>query len=208
MNIIFRSLAMGMLVCIISCTKSDLINPRKSIVAESSASPVTEYIIPKGKQYCKPMPYTLSDLDSLCFVAEFDSTAIYTTHDPENQADINKLYGFSDNNAGHHLYSARFGWRWYDHSLQLFAYIYNNGVRSWRKLADIAIGEKVKCCIKVSGSHYIFEVNVKQTILPRASTTATARGYLLYPYFGGNETAPHDVHIWIERGGISGKKHL
>jgi hypothetical protein len=28
--------------------------------------------------------------------------------------------------------------------------------------------------------------------------TTKAKGYQLYPYFGGNELAPHDMHIWIK----------
>jgi hypothetical protein len=25
-----------------------------------------------------------------------------------------------------------------------------------------------------------------------------AEGYKLWPYFGGNETAPHDIYIWMK----------
>jgi len=35
--------------------------------------------------------------------------------------------------------------------------------------------------------------------MPRESTTTMAEGYQLYPYFGGDETAPHDIFIWIEK---------
>lgn len=201
MNIILRSLAMGILVCVASCTKSELIQPQQPSKAESPASSFTEFIIPKGEQYCRPLPYASSDLDSLNFTVIFDSSAIYTSQDPQNQADINKLYGFSDNNANHHLFSARFGWRWYNHSLELLAYIYNDGKRSWRKLDHVTIGKPVTCSIKVSGSHYIFAVNGKKTILPRKSKTTKAAGYLLYPYFGGNESAPHEIRIWIKING-------
>jgi len=34
--------------------------------------------------------------------------------------------------------------------------------------------------------------------MSRASSTATAVGYKLYPYFGGDEAAPHDINIWIK----------
>ena len=53
------------------------------------------------------------------FVVKFDSTSIYNTLIPSNQYDINKLYGFSDNDSVHHLYSARFGWRWSDQARKL-----------------------------------------------------------------------------------------
>ncbi len=35
-------------------------------------------------------------------------------------------------------------------------------------------------------------------IMPRASTTVKSSGYKLYPYFGGDEFAPHDVRVWIK----------
>jgi hypothetical protein len=30
------------------------------------------------------------------------------------------------------------------------------------------------------------------------ATTPKGQGYQLYPYFGGDETAPHDINIWIK----------
>ena len=34
--------------------------------------------------------------------------------------------------------------------------------------------------------------------LPRTSATSKAEGYKLYPYFGGDESAPHDIFIYIK----------
>jgi hypothetical protein len=34
-------------------------------------------------------------------------------------------------------------------------------------------------------------------LMPRAAATVKAKGYRLYPYFGGDETAPHDITISI-----------
>jgi hypothetical protein len=33
--------------------------------------------------------------------------------------------------------------------------------------------------------------------MPRKSPLPRARGYKLFPYFGGQEAAPHAVRIWI-----------
>ncbi|MBD0352813.1 MAG: hypothetical protein ICV65_16845, partial [Flavisolibacter sp.] len=44
----------------------------------------------------------------------------------------------------------------------------------------------------------IFTINDERTAMPRLSTTPRAKGYLLYPYFGGDEVAPHDVTIRIK----------
>jgi hypothetical protein len=137
-------------------------------------------------------------LSRLSFKVKFDSSAIYTTGKAENQKDINKLFGFSDNNALHHEYSARFGWRWSDNALRIFAYDYNNGTRSFKELGIVKIGTENSCSITVSGNKYIFSLNGAETVMPRESTTELAEGYQLYPYFGGDESAPHAITIWIE----------
>jgi hypothetical protein len=41
-------------------------------------------------------------------------------------------------------------------------------------------------------------MNDAHLTLPRTSTTPLAKGYLLYPYFGGDETAPHAIKIAIK----------
>jgi hypothetical protein len=34
--------------------------------------------------------------------------------------------------------------------------------------------------------------------MTRESKTEKAEGYKLFPYFGGDETAPHNISIWIK----------
>jgi hypothetical protein len=137
------------------------------------------------------------NITELKFIARFDSSAIYQAAAPENQYDINKLYGFSDNDAPHQNFSARFGWRWSDGALRLFAYTYNNGVRHEQELGTLAIGGEANCSIKLQPEVYVFTFNGKSVSMPRQSTTVTAKGYQLYPYFGGDEPAPHNIRILI-----------
>ena len=132
------------------------------------------------------------------FVVKFDSSAIYTTSNAENQYDINKLYGFSDNGELHHSFSARFGWRWSDKALRLFAYVYNEGLVTSKELATIALGSEISCSIKVTNTNYLFTVDGATTPMSRSATTQKAKGYQLYPYFGGDELAPHQINIWIK----------
>lgn len=168
------------------------------IANDSLAAPFVNYIIRRGQQFCDQSTFAQVEYAELKFVVKFDSSAIYTTTDPSNQNDINKLFGFSDNNTAHQLYSARFGWRWSDKALRLFAYVYNGGVRASKELGTIAIGTENNCSIKVTAGYYIFNLNnVSDTVL-RSATTAKGQGYKLYPYFGGDETAPHDICIAIK----------
>jgi hypothetical protein len=165
----------------------------------TDASGFVKYTIRKGQQYCDQSSYKVVETAEMKFVVKFDSTAIYQTSLPENQYDINKLYGFSDNNADHHQYSARFGWRWSGNALRLFAYVYNEGVVASKELTVVDIGKEINCSIQVANSSYLFTVNGIKEKMPRMAGTPKAKGYQLYPYFGGDEAAPHDVNIWIRR---------
>ncbi len=158
----------------------------------------TTYTIKSGKQYCENNIFTPAEYSELKFWVRFDSSAVYTTLLPENQFDINKLYGFADNNAHHHEFSARFGWRWSMNALRLFAYVYNSGERSMLEIGTVDIGKDVYCGIKVASHTYYFTLNDKTILMPRQATTIKATGYKLYPYFGGDELAPHDIKIGIK----------
>lgn len=198
----FRILCcVAMLLCV-GCNKAvDNFLEKAILPSTISNTPVSDfiqYIIPQNQHSSDKSKLKLLDINELHFVVKFDSSAIYYTKDRVNQYDINKLYGFSDNNTEHHQYSARFGWRWSDGALRLFAYVYNEGKVTSKELGVAAIGAEIACNIKVEGSQYIFTVNDKSETMSRLSKTTSAKGYLLYPYFGGDETAPHEVRIWIK----------
>src|SRR5579875_284418 len=191
--------SMATILLLTSCNKMvDQMIDKQLASSLSASSHTVDYVINQGQHDCNQNAYKIIETSQLKFVVRFDSSAIYQTASLENQYDINKLYGFSDNNADHHQFSARFGWRWSDGALRLFAYIYNNGVMSNKELGTVAIGIENNCSIQVTATTYVFTLNGQTTEMPRLSTTPKAKGYLLYPYFGGNETAPHNVHIWIK----------
>jgi hypothetical protein len=180
-----------------SCSKTSQGLSKDSAASESSGQ-FTKYTIQKGNQFCDRNGYKPIELTEMKFLARFDSTAIYQTQSIENQYDINKLYGFSDNNTDHHQYSARFGWRWSDKALRLFAYVYNGGAVISKELTTVMIGAEVNCSIRISCDNYLFTVDGTTTSIPRTATTDKAKGYQLYPYFGGDEFAPHEINIWIK----------
>ena len=153
----------------------------------------TLYKIAEGDHYSTPRRVgTLKD-SPLTFTAVFDSTAIY-----DSDGDLNKLYGFSDCNSLHHNNSARIGWRYYGDRLELWAYTYANGVRSMEYLTSAITGLPVLCSItKGDGFYSVCAGGVCKNV-PRGNTCETGVYYLLYPYFGGDLPAPHDVYIQIK----------
>ncbi|MFN2439196.1 MAG: hypothetical protein ABR503_08345 [Chitinophagaceae bacterium] len=182
-----------------NCSKSPaIILEDRTLTRYDPSNYFTFFTIRAGQHFADSNLFKPVETAELKFAVKFDSSAVYQSASPINQYDINKLYGFSDNNAKHHQFSARFGWRWSDKALRLFAYVYNNGILVSKELGTIGIGKEVSCSIKVHASVYIFSVGEITEYLPRLSATPLAKGYLLYPYFGGDEPAPHDINIWIK----------
>lgn len=170
------------------------------IAGESSGDTngFTRYTIPSGGQYSNNEGSSAISTTRYKFEVYFDSTAIYNLPKAD-QYDINKLSGFADNGSVHLQYSARFGWRWSDNHLRLFGFVHNNGKIQEKEIGAIEIGKVYTCTINIQATTYEFVVEgIGSVILPRASTTPKAEGYRLYPYFGGNNLAPHEIHIWLK----------
>lgn len=159
-----------------------------------------EYIIEKGSHHSNNLVIKSIDVEALNFIVKFDSSAVYTTTDLLNQLDINKLYGFTEDQlSSDHYNSARIGWRWYNNELQLLAYCYNKGTLEPETIIKkVDIGKEIVCSIKKDSSHYIFNVDGSSVKVPRKSTSSRFTGNRLYPYFGGDEKAPHQVKILIK----------
>lgn len=187
--------ALSLLICLNACKKSSGILP----LTNNAVKGFVTYTIKKNEHYSDKSEYKPVSYEQLSFIVLFDSSAIYQTITKENQYDINKLFGFSDNGANHHLFSARIGWRWSDGALRLFGYIYNNGVVQSQELGTISLNREHQCSISISGNQYLFAVDKQITVMPRQSTSAKAEGYQLYPYFGGDEKAPHEIVILIRQ---------
>lgn len=196
-NLIRLAIYICVSVCATSCKKVI-----ETVIESGTHTPKPgeyfTYTIKQGQHYADVNAYQPLQINELKFDVKFDSTAIYQTSDPANQEDINKLYGFADNNSQHHEFSARFGWNWARGSLRLYAYTYNAGVRDSREIIAIQPGFVYPCSIKVTENKYLFTVDHHTIEMARQSTTASAIGYRLYPYFGGDETAPHDITISIK----------
>jgi hypothetical protein len=157
-----------------------------------------EYIIHKGNHYAEGTSFKEVHQSELRFEVLFDSSAIYTNSKATNQYDINKLYGFSDCGTMHHENSARFGWRWNGKCIEIHAYWYNDSIRHNEFLDTVSIGTATALAIKALPRHYSFEIKNRTHSFPRRCNTSAIEGYQLYPYFGGDETAPHDIRIRIK----------
>ncbi|MGB8193444.1 MAG: hypothetical protein WCF67_16045 [Chitinophagaceae bacterium] len=194
------------ILCVLLTCFSFACNKQVETATENTNAPSSqyiEYIIKKGNHYTERNEYRALHLSSLQFTVLFDSSCIYNTARESNADDINKLYGFSDCSTPHHENSARFGWRWNGNGLEIHAYCYNNNNRQSKYLGNIPIGQPVNMSITIEGAAYVFEINGRKEKMQRHCSGPVAEGYQLYPYFGGDETAPHDVRVLIKDAALS-----
>lgn len=189
---VIRSVCALLLLATIACSK------KVTLPEENPYPGYTEFLIPAKQHYAVNNTYQTIDQKELRFMALFDSSCIYTNSNPENIFDINKLYGFSDCGSLHHENSARVGWLWNGKMIELYAYCYTGSVRKNVLLGTTAIGTPADLGISVQPNQYQFFYNGTITTVPRHCTNNSAQGYKLYPYFGGDETAPHDIRVFIK----------
>lgn len=160
--------------------------------------PFDRYTINKGKHYATYKAEMLQ-ADFMTFQATFDESAEYVSSSEENQHDINKLFGFADCNAHHHDNSARFGWRWLNGQIDILAYCYVDGERVVEEIGQTMPNTTNNYEIRLTDAHYIFTLDDKTIEIDRSKPCDIGAYYLLYPYFGGDDTAPHDISIYIRR---------
>lgn len=151
----------------------------------------------KENRHRSTTAYNTTKTNHLTFKAIFDSSAIYHTDDPVNQYDVNKLYGLSDCGCDHSYYSMRLGWRWLNDSLEVLWFKHMHGIFTFDKITTINLNQPYDYSITFTDSSYIICVGnlCEET---KRSCDGTYRKYYLYPYFGGDEKAPHDIKIRIK----------
>lgn len=161
------------------------------------------YTISKGNHYADGIHLGLHfGATSVKKTVWFDSSCYYNLGGPD-QLDINKLYGFSE--GFHHCNSARFGWRCDVDAgmIQLHGYVYRDGkrVNEWDTntlIQTVKFERMIETQIEIKHDYYLFKV--KDGNFSTVKAIARGRhcfpvGYELFPYFGGNMCAPHDMSI-------------
>lgn len=127
----------------------------------------------------------------------FDETAYYKSKDPINQYDINKLWGISDCGEHHMNCSIRFGWRYVNENLELFWFKHEGGEFIFEKIKNIEINKPINLEIDIIDGFYVLTVDRVSKYTTRPCSGDYKR-YKLYPYFGGDEKAPHSINIKIK----------
>ncbi len=140
-------------------------------------------------QSIKVAPKTLN------FRFKFDESAKYEL-DTINQRDWNKLTGFTQ--LGRELTnSCRIAWRWYNDSLQMTYYIHDKGntIKTEYAFWTTKLNVYNYGVIKDLADEYYLEVEGVGVYIPKHSIYDR---YYCYPYFGGDQEAPHKIKIYLE----------
>ena len=161
--------------------------------------------IPRGKHRARPLRFGLWwNRREFKWKVTFTDSCRYDLGHPD-QLDINKLVGIGYL-PGHHKESARFGWRYWIGSelIELLAYCYINGERKTEHIGYCKIGVTYRIELYAFRWAYFFvlddiEGNAIADVEVLHSNTRRLQ-YRLGTFFGGSSTAPHDIHIKLERG--------
>jgi hypothetical protein len=136
----------------------------------------------------------------VAFKVNFPQSVIYTTSNPANQSDANKVMGISVGRI--HEDSIRLGWTWDPkaNKVQLRFYAYYNAQRQITDLIQVPLDQWVDVEIKMNDSGMSVRAGSafveKQVPLGWKGLTTTA--ILRTAYFGGDETAPHDIIVKVK----------
>jgi hypothetical protein len=162
------------------------------------------FTIRKGRHYARPFRFALW-WNRKVFTRKvvFASNCRYGLPG-DDQADTNKLFGVGYL-PGHHRESARFGWRYLPGSgkMEIVAYCYVAGKRIIESVACCEVGQMYQLKLNIMQNEYLFTIldsggnYIGQTIVAKRHSKKLQYG--LWPYFGGNRTAPHYMTILIDK---------
>lgn len=157
------------------------------------------YTIEGGEHSSNRFP-SLTTSNIASFTVRFNLTAKYTLNFGD-QGDINKLFGLSDSWCLHHRHSARIGWRWnlLTNKVEILGYCYVNGKRVTQSITEVDIDKPIQMNIVITKYKYVFSVHDTIRYIPRRLQSGiNGLKYKLFPYFGGNQAAPHTITIEME----------
>jgi basic membrane lipoprotein Med (substrate-binding protein (PBP1-ABC) superfamily) len=156
------------------------------------------YIFKNWHYSFPPYPRIHTGINQLTFDFKFDKSCLYETNINNH---TNKLLGFSYDN--HMKNSIRFGWRCNNDKIELMSYIHEDSKVRYDSICDIETDKWYKGKIwfsKATKGVYMVvydENDIEVAIHYDKALMQIKWGYLLNPYFGGNDKAPHDMKISI-----------
>lgn len=153
--------------------------------------------IPAGKHAPFRWPALQWQMQVIRYDVMFTETCKYAI-DKQDQGDINKLFGIGYW-PRHQYNSVRFGWNYAgSDDISIYAYWYLYGKRASKYLGYVKIGMQHTFVIMPSNNSHNLQVQGRG-IACTVPVPGSRYGYHLGPYFGGNQVAPHDITILMDK---------
>jgi len=164
-----------------------------------------EYLIKNGHHKPVGIHLGLTFTNKITFKASFDPSCLYHFGDVDDY-DTNKLCGFSST-WNHMIQSARVGWRSLDgKTIQILTYTHSQHQISLNEIYILGVvnpNEVFYCTIE--NVRYMFRYSFQKENYSNIVTLSNIKTpdwfpfhYYLFPFFGGNKTAPHDMKIYLK----------
>lgn len=158
-----------------------------------------KYTILEGEHYSTHSIKIYTGKTSLPFSVNFDESCRYDLGTID-QLDVNKLAGVSFGN--HETNSIRIGWAYnlITQKMDLFAYCYENGTRLIHPIGNCNLSEDVSIKLELNFNGNTFKISLAGSAFREFpyKYPALKAGYYLFPYFGGNNPAPHNMIIYLD----------
>lgn len=160
------------------------------------------YVIPKGAHYARGLNFRPHFGRSMSFLATLTPSCVHPARNSDD-FDISKVAGFSGILTWRN--SIRLGWRISRKPddlgpLEVWAYFHVRGKHHEVYLANVMPGHPVRCNLYDEGKAYRVEIvtcgRLRAARIEKPWTFPA--GFRMFPYFGGNNTAPQDIRIVVE----------
>lgn len=166
-----------------------------------------KFRIKRGKHSAKGIHFNFTFKKNVTFKCKFNKSCLYY-FDDNDKYDINKLCGFSTT-WFHQRQSGRIGWRCLDgERIEIVTYSYNDGTREQTEtdILGIVLPDQ-EFIVSIEDNEDMYIYTFENLSVDNSYVKAVDKKqkdwfffhYLLFPYFGGNKTAPHDMTLYVKK---------
>ncbi len=132
---------------------------------------------------------------SVAYNVIFSKSCLY---DSEKIAGVNKLFGLTFGLGNVHKTSVRFGWQPNkNNKIEIYAYYYDFDGRKEMLIGEVEAEVLCKLKIEINDNEYVLTCNELKKVINHGKISKLS--YLNFIYFGGLNTSPQDIEIYVEK---------
>ncbi len=168
---------------------------------QNNKSSLKTYRVKKGKNHFSPKIFDFNNRE-LNFEFELDASCLYDLKDVNNKTFVSKIIGLSDCNVIHHSRAGIYlGFQpvfnelgLHTGSFEIYSYWRNEGKFQFEVIDTIRANTRHTARLRID-KNYIWNFDGKVYIEKRVKKCNKGIHYRFGSYFGGTETAPHNMKL-------------